>query len=1263
MIQNGLFVPKMNTPKPSFQPISRHGSPNIIIFYDDADINMDVKLFINYLKRYIKTTTYLIDFQICANGPQLASMLIQKYKLKYRCFIFINTGSSDLLKHCVPFFRNNPDTLCFNTFSTFNFENGVLPFNVIRTSANDSDLVNYIKTEILYNLTELTSSSNLYSIYQNLPKTINCAPNGDKLPIFSKIVYIYTDLDDRGNPDIYASGYLNGLEKSILNDQYIEIKSFLLKRDNFILPDEVKLLLTENPVSGQSFTSSDKTMFFINGFNPNTLFALLTDENMYDNYFMLSDAYSNAVITTLHPIKYGLMPIGNFSFGGYKFAGLIDSPTGQSISPQILAVVDLIVEMSPIYAKCMLNKQTIKSIKTTLENLKYIVDNNYWFEQKIFTYLSTTDVTNSNILSHQYIFFQFKFNPLTSGTFISPDEVSETITDDATDVGNMSLRTFLTTNAPGGLSRVNSAIKTTDVPYFLMLPSSSEYNTWVTALNTSVGGSRINPFVNGSSNHTPLMFELWRSHDSRFTPINLSCTVNLLLFANVPTVYTINATTTMTQKTYNTWQQEFRTGSTDSTNMGTYVPSSTNSLVPFSINIETDPLLPEDLSAGIVYVQYFSGHIYKGYTTPNSNIGLYGNFSQPVLTNNSRVYSRDANTYNFGTGTGITGWNICHTHALSAPDTGFFGNKSISIGPNGESNSFPIGSQCMVLSNVGFITCTMGAGTLNVNNDLILSFWAIGIDSNNVSTVGETTSVYIQDINDNSNPSTARKKFTFSAPVGTWTRYNVPIGQQTTAFKWGFISNYYVNTRYPNRSLKTAIQIIDCATGHYKGLLDDYKSPLIVKININPTIVYNSFVVGDYVWCIPPDKSAQYPGQVTEVTSDFQLITVQKFAVDTNQTDDALYCYIKKNGSIPELATFGQQTVTPLASVKSGIVVDTSLWGAFVDKTLMNSSGANSNSNIISIDKTAVVPNSISVIAPNYRLTPLSSGITQQFKMIFKNQVDYADWFAKCSAELSTQNVHTLFFWELCRSNKLRVCTVYVDVPIQTTSIPTSYIISTNVSFTSVLYNTIVSPATTPSNAFVSRNIDIYLNTPLIISSTTDKICYLMYYLGDEYAAPNLRPPISGNTDFQSISSNYRSPLLFVISIVPPKIAPTLPPAGGDTLAPPVPSWTGYTGSTSSAKPIVTTLGATGNIAQTWKMVGASGVYWTSDNGQSWIINVPAGVTAPTSMAGATLVSSGPSPPSRVWGGTGWIYAKGLVDSSEPQLKAIGALPFPPSNV
>jgi hypothetical protein len=50
-------------------------------------------------------------------------------------------------------------------------------------------------------------------------------------------------------------------------------------------------------------------------------------------------------------------------------------------------------------------------------------------------------------------------------------------------------------------------------------------------------------------------------------------------------------------------------------------------------------------------------------------------------------------------------------------------------------------------------------------------------------------------------------------------------------------------------------------------------------------------------------------------------------------------------------------------------------------------------------------------------------------------------------------------------------------------------------------------------------------------------------------------------------------------------------------------------------------------------------------------------------MAGATLVSSGPSPPSRVWGGTGWIYAKGLVDSSEPQLKAIGALPFPPSNV
>lgn len=1267
MIVNGVLKPKITSSTGSSRVKRFNGSPRIMVFFDEPNASADVKLFINYLRCYISKTTYLVDFCNFPHGSQITTVLSQKYNINYRCFILLSTTSYDLLKYCVPYFRKNTDTLCFSTYSTFNFESGVLPFNVIRTSVNDYDLVNYIVNDVLYNLKELTVPSNFNDFHQSIPSS-GSSPTGDELPIFTKIVYIYSDLDDLGDADMYSSGYLSGLIASVSTNPYITIESYLVKRSNFVLPDVAKLRLTENPVSGITFAESVKTIFCVNGLNPNTLLHLLTDENMYDNYFIMSDAYVSSEIRTLYPIKYGIMPIGNFSFGGYKFAGLINSPTGHSISPQILSVVDLIVEMSPIYANAMSKKQSIETIKTTLENLKYIVDNNYWFERKIFTYLAQSDITQSNKLNFQYIFFQFKFNPLTSGTFINPNELSQTISSDITDTGNISLSTFLRSTT-FGLNGPWSEILPTDVPFGLMMSTQSEYNDWITALNASVGGSRFNWFVNGNVNHTPLMLELWRSQDERFVPIQLSCSVNLLVFANVPTVYTISQTLSMTQKSFNTWgQQHLSGGGSSPVNIQKCGPVS-SAFVDFVVDIETDPLLPEDLANGITYIQYFSGNRYYGSTRRNTNIGAYGNFDKPVLANYNRVLNTGAANYYFSPSPSqnIFGVSVCHTHAMSPVDTTFFGSKSISIGPNGESTSFPIGQQCAVLSNVGFIKITLGAKQWTDHDDVILSFWAIGIDANNVSTVGDTTMVWYD--NKTLLGSNITSVFQFAAPVGVWTKYDVRIPSKTDGYSCGFKSANQVSGSTPTSKLRTAIQVIDCASGHFKGMIGDYYSPVIVNVTVNPTIVYNKFYVDDYVWCIPPDLSTPFPGKVTAITDDFQSITVKQFTPATQQIDDPLYCYVKPV-SPQALFTFAQTQVIPIERMKSGTMVDTELWGVFKDKTVVNSSGITTSSSIISQDNTYAmnnisnVPSLIRGISTVYSSLSKRMGITHPLKMMFISQADYLDWVQKCSAiPLANYYHYSSMLREICRSNKLQVLTVNVDAPIVTTSTPTSYNISQTIRFNATSYSN-----NTPTT--ISKSVDIYLDTPLITSASasTNKIYYLIYNYGNEYLDPNVTPPISGNTDFQSVTNGYIGPLLLVITVVPPTVPANPADSSSSGPSPPPINTQGTTGATGSSARVIA-LGAVGATPQTWTMVGASGVYWTQTvatgtAGSTWVIHVPQGVTPPTSMVGATLVMSGPAPPVRYWGGTGWVYSKGIIDSSSyvenvAKLNAIGLInPF-----
>jgi surface protein len=368
------------------------------------------------LMEYIKDDTSASRFSII-NYTNLSNTLEEQYNLGFRFFASPTIGSFELYTYCIPFCNKYPDALLFTTYSTQYFQDRVLPFNIIRSSVNDKDMAHYIVNEILYKVNTLTKeSAPVY--YKNISN--NEADN--TLPIFEKIVYIYTEKDANGNLDTYSEEYGNQLLNAVnLTNGDIEIEFFKISDDNFILPQEVKTLLAENPVSGVNFSCSNKTMFILNSYSPEKILQLFDEEYMYDNYFIFGDVFNSLHYTSKYKFNYAISPVGNYSFEGYKTAGFL--PGGRDLSPFLYSICDVILKLLPYYTQIYYKYPNFSSTKFNeyfINRMKYInlfVDGNYWYERKIFTYYIDTnsnDLTNAQYNHH--IFFQMKFNPTIAGS-------------------------------------------------------------------------------------------------------------------------------------------------------------------------------------------------------------------------------------------------------------------------------------------------------------------------------------------------------------------------------------------------------------------------------------------------------------------------------------------------------------------------------------------------------------------------------------------------------------------------------------------------------------------------------------------------------------------------------------------------------------------------------------------------------------------------------------------------------------------------------
>jgi surface protein len=367
------------------------------------------------LMNYIKDDTIGSRFSII-NYTDLANTLEEQYNLGFRFFASPTIGSFELYTYCILFCKKYPDALLFTTYSTQYFEDGVLPFNIILSSVNDKDLAHYIVTEILYKVHKLTNES--APLYY---KPISYLSLDNTYPIFRKIVYIYTEKDANGNLDTYSEEYGNQLLNAVnLTNGDIEILAFKITDDNFILPEEVKTLLSENPVSGHDFQYNSKTMFILNSYSPEKILQLFDEEYMYDNYFIFGYVFTSLHYTSKYKFNYAICPVGNYSFEGYKTAGFL--PGGRQLSPFLYSICDVILKLLPYYTQIYYKYPNFSSTKfnqyfiNRMKQINLFVDDNYWYERKIFTYyIGTKDGDLSNAQYNRHIFFKYKFNDGTTG--------------------------------------------------------------------------------------------------------------------------------------------------------------------------------------------------------------------------------------------------------------------------------------------------------------------------------------------------------------------------------------------------------------------------------------------------------------------------------------------------------------------------------------------------------------------------------------------------------------------------------------------------------------------------------------------------------------------------------------------------------------------------------------------------------------------------------------------------------------------------------
>ena len=338
----------------------------ILVLFDLELYGTSGKIIYNFLKKMSPASW--VDIKSYTSHKSLKDILLKHHKLGYRCFLSPTIDESTMINVIMPFFKFRPDSIYFDTYSTFDFDKSLFSDNIIFLAMNDQSTCEYIVNKILYNYDSLTQPNTDSDLYTPISGIRKYNSKNELLPIFENIIYIYNEKDNN-EIDMYASGYGNKLYNASLNHPDISFQSVMITDTNFVLPDNIKNLLSSNPVSGRYFESSKKTIFIVNSSSPTKMLSLFNEEYMYDNYFIFGDPFLQQHYDTIFQFKYAIITVGAYSYDGYKLSTYLSPSYGKYFSPFLYSLFDIIGKFHDFWSFYIFYKYKMKKILDDLKKM------------------------------------------------------------------------------------------------------------------------------------------------------------------------------------------------------------------------------------------------------------------------------------------------------------------------------------------------------------------------------------------------------------------------------------------------------------------------------------------------------------------------------------------------------------------------------------------------------------------------------------------------------------------------------------------------------------------------------------------------------------------------------------------------------------------------------------------------------------------------------------------------------------------------------
>ena len=523
---------KTVTPCNSSNNVDYNYSNRIIIVFNyqnQKDLNTN-KAFFQFLidKNIFVDVDYYAYPEQTTTNDEVTVIYENLYTKGYRFAIGFETGQN-IIDIMLPFLKTYKDFVYFNLFSTndiyLTIPNFIPLQNIVIANPSYTFMINYLLKTFLTDIVDILKSTNNTKFINNI---FNSNLKTSRQPYyFQKIVYIYVNtLSGRIilQSLINKLTYYNALvppDSAIILDVY-DVTNCT------VFPDALITELTKNPVSNtDTFQKSNKTLFFLIDQNHSQfLLNLFTSStyNFYDNIFILGPSYSYTGFYTSGLFHYAFITVNTFSFNGYKLSAFVDPL--QEISPYVLKTYDIVTLIQNIYKA---SNNNVSNFMNELKSLNYL-NNNNWFEYTIVTYelyyypIYYLNTFMENPFLKRLCFYQYQFNPLSTGSIISNDP-GDKVREDSNNQNAISQRDFLKyqTDFLSGITDETTTIAGKTCPIDVNSILNTLNNIIVT--DNFIGSYFTNYLESSVDNniyHTPLYFALYYSDKRSYDKFILS---------------------------------------------------------------------------------------------------------------------------------------------------------------------------------------------------------------------------------------------------------------------------------------------------------------------------------------------------------------------------------------------------------------------------------------------------------------------------------------------------------------------------------------------------------------------------------------------------------------------------------------------------------------------------------------------------------------------------------------------------------------------